>query len=337
MIWLPFDEDTSYRVKFRDFSWEIFAANLQACLEYLPADHTLLHYILKLNYAYQDARKNHIPWVTDVLRDTLPDFRCMESIEVLREQDHSLRDILFLTSSHAATAPILRFAKSHEPQAHIAVVCLDAHADLCDARVPLWKGNVFTHLLLDDTIALLILIGVPDFRKKVICSSLASDLLERVVFFDHSNFVASVKNLTPKLIDISHLYYSLDIDGLKTLEKRYTAMEYCPFHVIMNLGQSAANISDAASAHQALENACCPKNPDGSYKNLVEFGVGIEEQQVSNIIKFFFQKMPSIQSGIVVQGKRFFGDITEIWGPDFGGKTAMAIRELAKIFMMGVK
>ena len=242
--------------------------------------------------------------------------------------------LLCLTTSHGTTGPLIRACHTINPSMRIGVICVDAHADLYDGALPMWKGNVFTHLLAESSIAYLCVMGIPAFRREAMLNQVPgeigakSTLLTERVTPDDLTIVAS------RMLDagVTHLYVSIDPDGFTTRASVFTAMEYCPFNCLVNLGQVDLTGVTPDTLSTTLDQVIRPANPhQGGKKNLYHIGdTGVTICQASTHIATLYEQLRDQATPYLDCGPHVYGDIVELFGPDVEGRTAYAVTRLAQ-------
>lgn len=146
----------------------------------------------------------------------------------------------------------------------------------------------------------------------------------------------------------THIFYSFDVDGLSSRREKYTAMEYCSFHVLTALAEKDIMLeTNREKLTSALHD--CIMQPIESlnnpqiivHKNLFEIGEdGVPLTKIAKIVQIIksFAVKNNIKIGLPIglqlnQNSLLLGDIVELFGPDFEGRTAEAVVEVINILM----
>jgi len=242
--------------------------------------------------------------------------------------------LICISPSHGTTSPVLKACYSINPGMNIGVICVDAHADLYDSRIPPWKGNVFSRLLEEETISFLGIIGVPAFRRESIESTLSAHIAGRCLIYTEDVTDGEMSEIARRFCEagVTHMYCSIDPDGLDTRSSFYTAMEYCAFTNLINAGIHDLNGLNSEGLTEAVDNILRPLNPfQGGRRNLFRIGQpGLSLETVSRRLNTFYSALrghvlPFLDCNVPV-----VGDIVELGGPDYEGRTREAVITLAK-------
>lgn len=240
-------------------------------------------------------------------------------------------EYLFFSDTHASSGPLITICKQQNPKMRIGVICFDAHADIYDTNAPLWKGNVFSKLIHEDVIEELLVIGVPDFRRKNAFRDTPPDIIKRVTFAHHQSRQELTAGFEKLAKATSHVFYSFDPDCLDSFESQYTAMEYCPFHLILNLG--LIELDDELLGHQD-ELIAKVGRPQGQYgpRNLLQFGEDISLQDLQGLVtdSGAYLVQHRVEIGLDTGECRVLADVVELFGPDFRSNTMRAARKMAQ-------
>lgn len=350
-VWLPHivTDDLPY-----DTEWisALSVSKLVQNIEYLLANvssHNLLvSYINSLWQEYRDVffaiagsrwihkdEELRILTTTNLSSNQTDVNRCQQIIpELCRDGDR----LIFLSDSHTSTVPVIRACKEQSTNMKIGVFCIDAHADLYTTSEPLWKGNILSTLFEESCIQSIVFLGVPVFRQKSILSEITPTLASRLAFinwpYSNDQIVKALQILTDN--EITHVYFSVDLDGLDTRYAKYTALEYCPFQILANLAHIDFYEKDILTT---LEGAIRPpgrkmKSNIPSVKNLLY--AGDEGISIDNIPRVFdcalsFFDSHAMVYGLEYHGCRISGDIVELFGVDFDRRTAKTVCRLIEI------
>ncbi len=249
---------------------------------------------------------------------------------------------VFLSDTHSSTGSVLcvceRMAEKN-PKRQTGIVCIDSHADLYDYSQPLWKGNIFSSLIHAGNIQALVVVGVPRFRQDNIRSELTREMNQQVIMLENLNDRDEVNHAITWLSDqnINQVFYSIDIDGLATRKLQLTAMEYCPFHVLLNLAKYELKGLDKDQINDRLADIIRPPNHQQfGRRNL--FHIGDNGLKTEDLILFMetcfgiFSHM-GINNGIMIGRHLVIGDIVELFGPDLGSRTAVEVAKIAKALL----
>jgi len=253
------------------------------------------------------------------------------------------KPLLFLSDTHTTTEIVLNSYKELNPMPDIGVICFDAHADLYDPTKELWKGNVFSILLEKNIISCVLFVGVPIFRQMNIISEISEKIEKRISFLDWKKTDQEIELALSKFIGLSptNIFYSFDIDGLDSRKEKYTAMEYCSFHILTKLAEKDFTTETDKDKLTKMLRDCVMQpvkdlsNPENvACKNLLKIGdEGVSLDEVYDIIHKIeaFAHINNIQIGLPLpQDSLLVGDIVELFGPDLKEKTAYAVSEIAK-------
>ncbi|OGY78368.1 MAG: hypothetical protein A3B74_01255 [Candidatus Kerfeldbacteria bacterium RIFCSPHIGHO2_02_FULL_42_14] len=311
--------DSEKEMETATFSFDRVTSNVKL-LAGLLVGHETMDYVLSIYQKFAGE--------CDIIASAL-------SIEkLLQQEDCSARNggVIAYSHSHSTTFHLISDVKKRAEDIKIGVLCLDAHADVYETHQPLWKGNVFSHLLESGLIEVLVLFGVPAFRHGIIFETIPR-FKTQVVFVSH---LLSAMEMCTVFEDIffknkvTHLFISIDVDGLDTQLQKYTAMEYCEFSVLKNLDYTLPGNLKEKTAQEIVRDAVWPKNPDGTVRNLKDFGIGISTEDVRRVISIVqnYAQMKGIKLGIPAGERQILGDIVELCGMDVGGRTAQAVHLL---------
>jgi hypothetical protein len=247
-------------------------------------------------------------------------------------------EVVLLSDTHTTSSPILRACKKASPHRRYGVLCVDAHADVYSASESLWKGNVFSTLIEDGVVSRVLLVGIPQYRIDSIMSQEPGTITAKL---DFANWRAKgeVSRKLNELVDATdEIYVSVDIDGLNTRDVTYTAMEYCPFQVILNLGVACLENLDNSQLRQSLNELIRPPGHvqlDGTQtrKNLYLIGEdGIPLSELLRVIEECRSYLRSVnrELGVTYHDCQVLGDIVELFGIDLLGQTAKAARSIVE-------
>jgi hypothetical protein len=322
-IWLPHLKDDPRISRMRKEELHQLTTNILVLKNYGGSDERI-DYILDLYEEYRAELEGStdIPLgqgpsplkkVIDLdLSDTsVEDYHTSEIID----HDES-RQIFFFSDSHASTFYTLQDSKNGSTR---AIVCFDAHDDLSEMET-LWKGNVFTHLLNAGVIDYLVLVGVANFRISNTLSRLSTEMSRRVLF--STNPTAITSWLKSKQVD--EIYLSFDLDVLRTRDERLTAMEYCPFGVLLNAAATNPGQLDLERAKQFAESSIRPVGELG-VRNLYHLGEeGPTTQEALDLVREIKYRTTAsgIRTGFRTSQGILLGEIVELNGPDLGYRTS---------------
>jgi len=344
LIYLPHILEEPYpyvRHKQEQFSPETLLANLDAFRVQLGSTDEL-QYVRDLANEYEPHLEaiSSACWIDSlVCADIQPAAatRIDDYQSLIQQLPRDIGNAVLLSDTHTSTGPTLRECKRANPNTRYSVLCVDAHADIYATSEPLWKGNVFSRLIEEEVISRLLVLGVPQFRIDNVLSDTPAHIRERVGFADYrvrSNVQHMLEWLTE---DADEVFVSIDPDGLNTREAVYTAMEYCPFQVLLNIGTLTEDYMDYRSASEAFGLALRPPGhptTDGANtrKNLYrigESGLTVEDTRwvVSEARSIMLSR--GKQLGISRGSGILVGDIVELYGIDLYGHTASAVRAIS--------
>jgi len=227
--------------------------------------------------------------------------------------------------------------KNINPQICIGLIVIDAHGDLYDTNQAPWKGNVVSSLLLDGCVEFAIILGIPAKRQQVILADIPQEILRRVLMLEPNPSLDQIHTALRMLISwgITNVFFSIDPDGFNTRSAKMTAMEYCPFQILINLAEIDLYNLRREEAESKLKSVIMPQNSiQGGYKNLLGIGDrGIEIQQLRLILDYCFSFLK--QNKIEVGAEGCVGDVVELFGPDIGLNTAKVVSETIEILLNG--
>ncbi|MFA7253485.1 MAG: arginase family protein [Patescibacteria group bacterium] len=250
---------------------------------------------------------------------------------------------VFLSDTHSSTGLVLSVYEKNvrgNTKFRTGVVCVDSHADLYDHSQPLWKGNVFSSLIHAGTVQAMVIVGVPHFRQISIRSELTNSMNQRVVMLEDLNDRDEVNQAIAWLGDqnINQVFYSIDLDGLTTRKLQLTAMEYCPFHILLNLAKYELTGLNKDQIDEHLDDIIRPPSHQQlGRRNL--FHIGDNGLNTGELIKFLeicfgFFSHKGINNGIKVDRHSIVGDIVELFGPDVGSRTAVEVAKIAQALLV---
>lgn len=356
LIFLPHILEETYpytHQKQREFSAQRVRYNLGLLQSRLGDSLDELSYVtaLVLQYAEYFEQINAARWITDdpkhlgehvvdLTGEQIP-LGCYNTFAegILVRKDK----YVLLSDTHTSSSPVLRACKKASPQRRYGVLCVDAHADVYSTNEPLWKGNVFSTLIEDGAISRMLLVGVPQYRIDNITSQ-EPDAITAKIDFANWETKGEVSRKLEQLADVTdEIYVSVDIDGLNTRDAIYTAMEYCSFQVVLNLGTTRLDEHNEDGLRRALNEIVRPLGHiqlDGTQtrKNLYLIGEdGIPLPELLRVIEESKSYLRSInrELGVTCQGGRVIGDIVELFGIDLLGQTAQAICAIVKTLNQG--
>lgn len=248
---------------------------------------------------------------------------------------------VFLSDTHSSTGLVLDICRKKRDVANTrtGVVCIDAHADLYDYSQPLWKGNVFSSLINAGIVQAMIIVGVPLFRQLSIQSELTSSMSRRVIMLEDIGNGDEVNRAINWLSsqNIDQVFYSIDLDGLATRKLQLTAMEYCSFHILLNLAKYELEGLNRDKIDRYLDDIIGPlSHQQHGRRNLFHIGDnGINTEELISFLEtcFSFFGHNGIDNGIKVNQHSVVGDIVELFGPDIGSKTAVVVSRIAKALL----
>ncbi|MFA7171524.1 MAG: arginase family protein [Candidatus Paceibacterota bacterium] len=362
ITWLPHlsNENIFYSVsKQKDFSDLRLFNNISWLQTNLGIDDPLVKYADGLVQEWKNdiRRIKDAPWIKETIRREMEvndssrdaDYNeCRETINGYLDESNEKYDnpLIFLSDSHTTTEIVLSSYKELNPNPNIGVVCFDAHADLYDSGKIPWKGNVFSILFGNNIISSVLFIGVPKFRQLNIISELPEETVERISFFDFEEGDNGLDSalFKWKALKPTHLFYSFDVDGLDSRKQRYTAMEYCSFHVLTKLAEKDLTHEKSRDVLRKMLRDCIMQptidynNPRNiACKNLFKIGdEGVPLEKVLEAVLAIntYAVKNHIQIGLPLSHGGFVaGDIVELFGPDFEGRTAKAISRIAHLLI----
>ncbi|HAN08995.1 MAG TPA: hypothetical protein DCP90_00095 [Clostridiales bacterium] len=244
------------------------------------------------------------------------------------------RNVL-LSDSHATTYYILKTIKEFAQSEQIAVVCFDAHADIYEDEIDIWKGNIFNRLLREEIIESILFVGVPEFRKQSIMNEVKDlDMCKKIFFGDIKDKKIEtnieIKRFLSK--NIKSIYYSIDVDVFSNLNNLYTAMEYSYLHPLLNLSYVDLKHMKKDEVYDTVDNCFFVKEShNDGYKNL--FQIGRKDIDICDLIDYvgmldIIFKENNISKGIVYKNRTIIGDIVELNGIDLNGETHKMVRKV---------
>ena len=350
LIYLPHILEEQYpyvRQKQKLFSPENVSTNLELFRGCLGVSDPEPLYVLALAEEYdiyldevaQSFWINDDPWwlgagSTDLSRESVPIGDYESLIGELVSSDH--QNTLLLSDTHTSTGPTLRRCKKMNPKRSYSVLCIDAHADIYSTAEPLWRGNVFSRLIEEEVISRLFVFGVPQYRIDNVLSSTPEHIRDRVAFADHRVNGETRQKLEWLCGEEDEIFVSIDPDGLNTRQDVYTAMEYCPFQILLDIG-SVSLANNHSVVADAFEHAIRPPGQpmstgEQTHKNL--YLVGEEGLSISDVQSVLDETTSILSSsgrtlGVSVGDKRLVGDIVELFGIDLCGRTTAAVRAIS--------
>jgi hypothetical protein len=291
------------------------------------ADNYQLQQATDINLAHMDIPLSEYRFLTDDLVGVV-----------------SSGNVVFLSDTHTTSGPVLRSCKKLNPTLRIGVLCLDAHADIYDINNRLWKGNVFSTLIAEGTISQLMVLGVPDSRRRLVLSDTPEQISERVSFADWKQLAGGAdEQLSCFAGEVDVVFISVDLDGLDTRTAQYTAMEYCPFQVLFNLGTTDFSGLLGQDLEHALDAVVRPPghiqaNGTPSRQNL--FHIGEDGCPVDKFLTLLGQIEPyfcsnKVEIGVDCGKSRIVGDVVELYGIDMLCRTASAVQSIAEALRQG--
>jgi hypothetical protein len=196
---------------------------------------------------------------------------------------------------------------------------------------------VFSHLIEEGVISRLLVLGIPQFRIDNVLSDTPEHIRECVGFADF-RVRSNVQQMVEWLGENSdEVFVSIDLDGLNTREAVYTAMEYCPFQILLNIGTvDQTNLTDETAAEAFALTLRPPGQPmsDGNEtrKNLYligEEGLTVEDtcwlvREARSILRSCGKRL-----GVRVGTSSVVGDVVELYGVDLFGRTTSAVETIA--------
>lgn len=248
----------------------------------------------------------------DLSATTVKDYHVPEMVN-----SRDAREIFLFSDSHTST---FRSLQDSENGFTRAIVCFDTHDDLSDMEKP-WKGNVFTHLLNTGIVDYLVLVGVADFRIRKTLARISSELSRQVLF--STNPTVIIAWLKAKQVD--EAYLSFDLDVIRTRTEQLTAMEYCPFGVLLNVSSSSLGQLGFVEAQNFAEGCIRPPVGTKGVRNLYHLGEeGPTTDDALKLIKEIKRLMTisGISKGFKANWGTLLGDVVELNGPDLGYRTS---------------
>ncbi len=365
IVWLPHlkNEKTCYSIeKQKKFSGPQLLKNVEWLKASIGLDDSFVSYVNQLVQEWRENVKNipESPWINETLTEKIDlegnyaqekeygDCQriVMENLEKLMLQ--KVGNLLLLSDSHATTEIVLKSYKELNPIPRIGVVCFDAHADLYDSGGIPWKGNIFSTLLEKEIVSSVLFIGVPMFRQRYLTDILSQRTKDKISFLDWRGTKDEIESALLKWNNPlpTNIFYSFDVDGLDSRKKKYTAMEYCSFHVLTALAEKDLTLETDIDKLRSILRDCIMQPIESLNdpkvivrKNLFEIGdEGVPLKKIAKIVQRIemYANMNSIQIGLPLnQNNLLVGDIVELFGPDFEGRTAKAAAEVIDILMNG--
>lgn len=267
-----------------------------------------------------------------------------------------------LSDSHLLTYHTLRAAYETRDDSgdQIGVFVFDNHVDLLgDVNGPNWKGNIFAKLGMD-TIKKATFIGgrrdTSDIDK--MNRLLRQDVYNQIdikTLKDNQRGVSrsKMKNLifetirAYKISGITNVVFSVDIDVLRVKQMGYTAMEYNPMHYLgyltsLNLpidkdpsqlteretADIKSNLIDVTESHSGRYN---PLPIILDEENVAYDPEGMSLGDVGNALDNIAEacQQEGLRLGVKLKGGgEYLGDVVELSGPDYGGRTTKATSAL---------
>lgn len=229
-----------------------------------------------------------------------------------------------LSASHDDTYYIIKSLNKEKEK--LMIICFDMHSDTYNSSLPLWKGNVFSKLLVDGYLDSFLVIGVPKYKIKMTEKSISKDIKDKVKILRNSNIKKYIRKYNP-----DRIFFSIDIDCFNSLNNAYTALEYCPSTILSELSKYNLNSNLSKDDLSQIVTSCIYiKNQDG-YKNLFKIGENyLNLSKVKNMILKVKKicKSWGIKFGFNKCNNTIITDITEIIGYDYGNNTANLIINL---------
>ena len=350
LIFLPhiFEEQFPYvRQKQQTFSAETVLANISLLRSRLGDTEEVLYLsALVLKYEQYLKQVGGSSWIADDVSLLGADIFNLSGDNVSINDFQSLieglaspeGEITFLSDTHTSSGPVLRACKRATPKKAYGVLCVDAHADIYSTYENLWKGNVFSTLIEEGTVSRLLVIGVPQYRIDNVLRETSDDIKPKVEFAlwnDEDDYCQKLKWLADGSDEV---YVSVDPDGLNSEDAILTAMEYCPFQIILSLGQETFAELDKDSLRSQLNQVLRPpghiqKNGQQNHKNLYLIGEGgIPVRELLKLIAIARSSLQSmgVEFGLRLEKHLILGDIVELFGIDLLGRTAQAVQHIAK-------
>lgn len=365
IIWLPRLKNEKACISLerqKGFSGQQLRRNLEWLKKNIEFD-DYLFYVEKLFGEWQDdfVKIADSQWIRETLTEKINvDTNYIQEEEyancqrIVKENlekgmKNKIGNMLFLSDSHATTEIIIKTFKELNPKPRIGVVCFDAHADLYDSGEIPWKGNVFSTLLEKEVISTVLFVGIPIYRQAYFTVKLPQKMKDKIFFLDWNGTKEEIDSVLSKWKPLpTHIFYSFDVDGLDSRKMKYTAMEYCSFHVLSALAAKDFTMETDKGQLMSLLRDCVMQpiqslnNPEVTvYKNL--YGIGDEGVPLSKVAEITqriedFAKNKHVQIGLPLnKNSRLVGDIVELFGPDFEGRTAKAVAEVIDILTMNTK
>lgn len=246
-----------------------------------------------------------------------------DGIERIRCRDNFIDYDLIISASHEYTYHLVRSLNPLKKR--ICLICFDMHCDCYSTGNVLWKGNPFSHLLREGYITNFINIGMPSRKIEATTLYMSEDIRSQIDILEPSDDVLTYLSNIPA----EAIFFSIDIDCFNTYENLYTAMDYCPFHILSAL--STVFIppeSQSDMLKQIAYDSIFIRNNLG-VANLLKIG---EENYVT--IDVLRKVMTSVKHYCLISGIKFgintadrliVSDITEVNGRDYNSNTSSLI------------
>lgn len=344
LIFLPHILEETYpyvRRKQEQFSPETLLANLDTFRAKLRNTEELEYVTSLVNeYRFHLEEIRSASWIDSLVKADISQgvaIKLNDCQLLIRQILRNKESTVLLSDAHTSTGPTLRECKRTNPRTRYSVLCVDAHADIYTTHEPIWKGNVFSRLIEEGVISRLLVLGVPQFRIDNVLSETPKHIRECVGFADFQ-VRSKVQQMIEWLIeDSDEVFVSIDPDGLNTRKAVYTAMEYCPFQVLLDIGTIDLTKTDNTNTAKAFELALRPPGQpmsDGrkTHKNLYLIGEGgLTAEDTCWLVDEARQIMQSHnkQLGIRMGSGLVVGDIVELYGIDLYGRTTSAVQTIA--------
>ncbi|EKD76705.1 MAG: hypothetical protein ACD_43C00017G0005 [uncultured bacterium] len=255
--------------------------------------------------------------------------------------------IISLSDSHVTTAYTMKWLEEQRLSLDtVGVLSFDHHTDLRPVRGSAKKANVMTHLLEESRVGAVAIIGYdpnisPPSQPKLHNQQLDVISGARLYTADQPNVGRFLRELSIimtswKKHDITSVYTTVDLDGLRLPEQLYTATDYNPLDNIRQLLDLPAKemvrdrvMAGAAdlSTSRAQDTVRWLQNYFNANK-LIDYN-GVPASWVARAMRMAREQF-GMQIGITRPGteQRIVGDIVEYTPPDYQNRTARITKAL---------
>ncbi len=267
--------------------------------------------------------------------------------------------------SHALSHATARALKAHASKRKIGYVIFDAHVDTYDVKKHFWKGNPFAHALNRKEIERVLIVGphwqvtegaindhLPDLPRRI---------ADRINILEHRARPADALGVSLQtfydilrveivdmLKEVDTIIVSIDVDGFESRRLKLTGMEYNPMHSLTYLANAitpaklrklrTTQVYDLLHFLDGPKSRYLNESFHGRDNLLLNgqtiFDGSLSEEAGHGAIKLIKQITTErkAQFGLPLpNGGRFCGEIFEMAGPDYQGRTAKLVRKFTNI------